>query len=99
MNHEEVVALLAAVDSRSKSNTHRLDEQQKQINDQEKLIATVSSIATKQDVMETDIKEIKQDIKESKDRPVRRGEAIADKLVYALLAALLTFVLSKLGIT
>ena len=99
MTHEEVVARLAEVDSRSRSNTHRLDEQQKQINDQEKLIATVSSIATKQGIMETDIKEIKQDIKESKDRPVRRGEAIADKLVYALLAALLTFILSKLGIT
>ena len=99
MTHEEVVALLATVDSRSKSNTHRLDEQQKQINDQEKLIATVSSIATKQDVMETDIKEIKQDIKDSKERPVRRGEAIVDKLVYALLAALLTFILSHIGIT
>ena len=98
MTHEEVVALLATVDSRSKSNTHRLDEQQKQINDQEKLIATVSSIATKQETMESDIKEIKQDIKESKERPVRRGEAIFDKLVYALLAALLTYILSKMGI-
>lgn len=90
--------MLATVDSRSRSNTHRLDEQQRQLNDQEKLISTVSAIATKQDVMETDMKEIKQDIKEVKEKPARRGEAIVDKLVYALLSALLTMILARIGI-
>ena len=99
MTHEEVVAKVTEADARSKSNTHRLDEHQRRLDDQEKLIATVSAIATKQDVMETDMKEIKQDIRDVKERPVRRGEALADKLVYAFLAALLTFLLSKMGIT
>lgn len=99
MTHEEVVARVTEADARSKSNTHRLDEHQRRLDDQEKLIATVSAIATKQDVMETDMKEIKQDIRDVKERPARRGEALADKLVYAFLAALLTFLLSKMGIT
>ena len=44
------------------------------------------------------MKEIKQDIKDVKERPVRRGEALVDKLVYALLAAILSYLLAKIGI-
>lgn len=98
MTHEEVVALLSAVDSRSKSNAHRLDEHQRQINDQEKLIATVAQIATKQDAMESTMEEIKTDVKGIRERPARRGEALVDKLVYAFLAALMAYVLARMGI-
>lgn len=61
-------------------------------------MATVKVLAVMEESVENDVKEIKQDIKDVKEWPVRRVEALVDKLVYALLAAILSFLLAKIGI-
>lgn len=98
MDEKDIEHRLTEVEGRSKSNTHRLDELEKRQDNLDDLVATVKVLAVREESVENDVKEIKQDIKDVKERPVRRGEALVDKLVYALLAAILSFLLAKIGI-
>ena len=98
MDEKNIEHRLTEVEGRSKSNTHRLDELEKRQDNLDDLVATVKVLAVREESVENDVKEIKQDIKDVKERPVRRGEALVDKLVYALLAAILSFLLAKIGI-
>lgn len=91
MTNEEIAAAMASVESRCKSNTHRLDSL-------EELIRSVHVLACRQETVERDVKEIKTDVKNLTARPQRRWEAVADKLIYALLASVLSFLLAQSGI-
>lgn len=89
---------LTQVEERSKSNSHRIDEletAQRNLND---LTASVASLATKQGDMDTDIKEIKSDVKTLAGKPAKRWEDAVDRVLWAVLAAVAAFVLAHLGL-
>lgn len=98
MTNEEIAAAMASVESRCKSNTHRLDELERRQSGLEDLISSVKVLACRQETVENDVKEIKTDVKNLSARPQRRLEAVADKLIYALLASVLSFLLARIGI-
>ncbi len=98
MNETEFAEKLERVDQRCKSNTHRLDELEKRQGNLERLATSVEVLATKQEVVETDVKEIKADVKGMAEKPGRRWEAIADKAVWAVLAAVIAFLLGRIGL-
>ena len=54
---------LTEVEARSKSNAHRLDEVEKKQDDLSELVGTVKVLATREEQVETDVKEIKNDVK------------------------------------
>lgn len=89
---------LTEVEQRSKSNTKRLDEMEKRQADLEALTSSVATLATKQETMEDDVKEIKADVKSLAAKPGKRFDAIVDKLVWAILAAVLAFLLGRVGL-
>lgn len=98
MTNEEFAAAMASVESRCKSNTHRLDDLERRQNALDDLISSVKVLACRQETVENDVKEIKTDVKNLTVRPVHRFEAVADKLIYALLASVLSFLLARIGI-
>ena len=98
MTGEEIAAAMASVESRCKSNTHRLDELEQRQNAMDERISTVKVLACRQETVEADVKEIKTDVKNLSARPQRRMEAVADKLIYGLLAAILSYLLAQTGI-
>ena len=98
MTNEEVVAFIQEANDRSKSNTHRLDRMERRQDDLETLAGSVKVLADRQERMDGDVKEIKRDVKSIAEKPARRGEAIADKLIYGFLAALMTYLLTKAGL-
>ena len=89
---------LTAVEDRSKSNTHRLEEVEKRQDDLDKLVSSVSVLAAKQEQVETDVKEMKADVKTLIGKPARRWDAMVDKLLWAVLAAVIAFVLGRIGL-
>lgn len=95
MEHER---RLTEVESRSKSNTKRLDDMEKRQDDLDKLVATVEVLAVKESNVESDVKEIKNDVKSIKDKPGKRWDAIVDKVIWAVLAALIAYFLAKIGL-
>ena len=89
---------LTAVEQRSKSNSHRLDKIERRQDEQEELIKTVAVLANRQQTVETDVKEIKLDVKKIAGKPAQRWEAIVDKLIWAVLAAVVAFLLTQIGL-
>lgn len=94
MEHER---RLTEVEQRTKSNGHRLDDIEKRQGDQEQLISTVAVLASRQETVETDVKEIKGDVKKIAGKPGQRWEAMADKVIWAVLAAIISFMLARVG--
>lgn len=89
---------LADVEGRSKSNTHRIDELEKRADDTEKLVTSVAVIAEKQSTMDGDIKEMKGDVKKLVEKPGKRWDGAVDKVIYAILAGVVAYLLAKGGI-
>lgn len=98
MTNEEIAAAMASVESRCKSNTHRLDDLERRQNGLDELISSVKVLSCRQETVERDVKEIKSDVKNLTARPQRRFEAMADKLIYAMLASIVSFLLARFGI-
>lgn len=89
---------LTDVEGRSKSNTHRIDELEKRADDTEKLVTSVAVIAEKQSTMDGDIKEMKGDVKKLVEKPGKRWDGAVDKIIYAILAGVVAYLLAKGGI-
>ena len=89
---------LTAVEDRSKSNTHRLDLLEKRQDDLEQLTSSVAELTSNQKHMENDVKEIKGDVKTLTSLPGKRWNDLVDKAVWALCAAVIAFMLGRLGL-
>lgn len=89
---------LSHVEDRAKSNTHRLDEVERRQEDMTELVQSVATIAQKQTDMDADVREIKADVKSLTAKPGKRWEGIVDKALLAVVAALVGYILFKLGI-
>lgn len=95
MDHEK---RLAEVEARSRSNTHRLDNVEKRQNDLEELVSTVKVLAVREEKVESDVKEIKGDVKSLTELPAKRWHGIVDKIITTIVAAVLGFLLARLGL-
>lgn len=89
---------LTEVEARSKSNAHRLDDVEKKQNDLSELVGTVKVLATKEENIENDIKEMKDDVKEIKSQPAKRWEGLVTQLITLIVAAVVGFVLARIGL-
>ena len=89
---------LTAVEERSKSNTIRLDEVEKRQDDLDELVSTVKVLAVREESVESDVKEIKTDVKNLTNKPAQRWNNLVDKIVWAIAAALIGFILAQIGL-
>ena len=94
----EIEHRLTEVESRSKSNTHRLDEMEKRQDDLDELVSTVKVLADREVHMENDVKEIKDDVKSLKIKPLKRWDSIINTVLIALVTAIAGFLLARLGL-
>lgn len=98
MNQEEMALKLTEVEQRSKSNTHRLDDVEKRQDNLDELVTSVAIMAKEQEHLRTDVTEIKTDVKALTTKPAKRWDAIVDKLIWAVLAAVVAFLLARVGL-
>lgn len=89
---------LTEVEERAKSNSHRLDEVEKKQDNLDKIVSTVAVLVDQEKRVENDVKEIKADVKTLTLKPGKRWDAIVDKLLWAVLAAVATYFLAKFGL-
>ena len=89
---------LTEVEERAKSNSHRLDEVEKRQDNLDKLVSTVEVLATREERMEADVVEIKSDVKTLTAKPAKRWDSMVDKIIWAVAAAVIAFLLGKVGL-
>ena len=89
---------LTEVEERAKSNSHRLDEVEKRQDNLDKLVSTVEVLATREERMESDVVEIKADVKTLTAKPAKRWDGLVDKIIWAVAAAVIAFLLGKVGL-
>lgn len=94
----ELAVHIQEVDDRSKSNTHRLDDVEKKLTANDAMLASLARLDQRQKDMDADIKEIKSEVKNIAAKPGRRWESIVDKALLAVVAALVAYALSQIGI-
>lgn len=98
INCVDQVKLLAEVEARSKSNTHRLDRIEERVNEQGELIQSVKLLAQEQEHIKSDVSEIKADVKSIADKPKKRWEAIGDKLLWLVIGGAAAYILGRMGL-
>lgn len=89
---------LTEVETRSKSNSHRLDDVEKRQDNLDKLVVSVEKLAIKEQNVENDVKEIKADVKTLTGKPGKRWDGLVDKIILVVATAIITFALSKIGL-
>ena len=95
MEHEH---RLTEVEERSKSNTHRIDKIEKKQEDLSELVGTVRVLAEREETVESDVKEIKKDVKDLTNKPAKRWDNLTNQIISIIVAAVAGFLLAKFGL-
>lgn len=95
---DEIQAYVAALDARCKSNQHRIDELEADNKALHQLATSVEVLATKQETIESNVNEIKNDVKTLKALPGSRWEGLTKAVVTAIVSGLVGYALALAGL-
>ena len=59
-------------------------------------MASVEVLATRQETVETDVKEIKSDVKALTEKPAKRWDGIVDKLIWLMVSGAVGYLVRRL---
>lgn len=94
MTEQELSVKLAETEQRAMSNMHRIEKLEQQQKDLNKLVTAVEVLASREKSVETDIKEIKADVKTITQKSGRRWDAMIDRVLYVLIGAVLSLLMT-----
>lgn len=89
---------LVKVEELAQGNKRRIEKIEKAQENITELVKSVASIAQKQLDMDSDMKEIKADVKSLAGKPGKRWDSIVEKALLTAVAAIVGYILLKLGI-
>ena len=98
MTDEEIARKIQEVDDRSRSNTIRLNEVEQKLQDNSVMLENIAHISQRQDDMESDLKEIKSDVKMLTVKPAQRWESIVNTIILGIVGALVAAALAVFGL-
>lgn len=93
-----IQAQIASLDARCKSNTHRINDLETDNKALHQLATSVEVLATKQETIESNVNEIKTDVKALKALPASRWEGLIKAAVTAVVAGLVGYALALAGL-
>lgn len=99
MDNIEILKKITETEQRAKSNTHRIDKIEHQQDALNKLAGSVQVLAEKEERVESDVSEIKSDVKNIAAKPGKRWEHIVDKILLAIITGLVAYILYRLGLS
>lgn len=89
---------LIRLEADMKHVNEQLKEHDKKINELSDVYIALTKVNDKVDVIDSDVKEIKNDLNKYKSKPAERIDNIINTIVVALLGGLVGFFLSKIGL-
>ena len=94
MNLDEMAVKLTETEARSKSNTKRLEKVEERQDALDRLVTSVEVLATREEGVEKDVKEIKSDVKTLTSKPGKRWEGVVDKALAAIVGGFIAWILA-----
>lgn len=88
---------LTEVEARAENNERRIEDVEKRQNNLDELVGTVKALAVKEERVESDVKEIKNDVKTLAGKSGKRWDDFIDKIIWAVAAAVIAFLLARIG--
>lgn len=98
MNELENEHRITSVEKLAASNKHRIDDLEADTSALRQLATSVEVLATKQETIESNVAEIKNDVKSIKAIPASRWETIVKGLLTAIAAGLVGYALALAGL-
>lgn len=93
-----IQAQIASLDARCKSNTHRINDLETDNKALHQLATSVEVLATKQETIESNVNEIKTDVKALNALPGSRWEGLIKAAVTAIVSCLVGYALALAGL-
>lgn len=98
MDNEEIARQLQAnkdLALRNQARIVKLETEQKELRD---LTTAVNGMVIEQKSMRTDLTEMKNDVKQIKEKPARRWDMMAEKILTLVIAAVVAWILTQIGL-
>lgn len=95
MEHER---RLTETEARSKSNTKRLDKLEESTESLNRLATSMEVMVEKQAHVAETVDKLDGKVTALESKPVKRVDALVDKIIWALLAAVVSFILGRMGL-
>lgn len=89
---------LTEVEARSKSNTKRIDKLEKSTEAINRLATSMEVMVVKQEEVADSVGKLDAKVTVLEAKPAKRWEALVDKVVWAVAAALIGFLLAQIGL-
>lgn len=94
MNNEDLAVTLADVESRAKSNAHRLDKMEERQDNLDKLVTAVAGVQKDLEHTQQDVGEIKSNVKAMMDAPRKHWDAAVVAIITGVVSALIGAVMA-----
>ena len=89
---------LTQVEQRSKSNTHRLEKLEESTEAISRLATSMEVMASKQEQVAVTVEKLDGKVTALEEKPIKRADGLVDKIIWAICAAVLSFVFTKVGL-
>jgi methyl-accepting chemotaxis protein len=89
---------LTEVEERSKSNSHRLDKLEESTEAINRLATSMEVMAERQEQVVETVGKLDTKVTALEEKPAKRWDSLMDKIVWAIAAALIGFVLAQVGL-
>lgn len=89
---------LTEVEARSASNTKRLNKLEESTEALNRMAISMEVIAEKQDRVAESVERLDGKVEALESRPGKRWDSIVDKTIWAVMAAIIAFMLGRLGL-
>ena len=98
MNIEDLALEHQKTDDRSIRNEGRIKKLEEESGVLHQLATSVAVMAEQLKTMNTSVSTLTNEVEELKDKPAKRWDSLIDKIVWAVVAALIGFALAKIGL-
>ena len=95
LEHEQ---RLTTVEERAKSNTKRLDKLEESTEAISRLATSMEVMAERQEQVADTVGKLDDKVTAMEQKPVKRWDSLLDKIIWALVAAVIGFFLARIGL-
>ena len=89
---------LASVEERAKSNTHRLDKLEESTETLNRLATSMEVMAERQEQVADTVEKLDGKVTSLESKPAKRWDGLVDKAIWAVVAAVIAYILAHLGL-